>query len=115
MYNSVLPNLDVDTRWNSTFDMVRKAHAARPVLDALCASDSDMKGNAVTDSEWNVATVICDLLQFAAKFTENQSGQSYVTLSVTVTRYHMLVQRCQQFIAANQGRLQNMAQKCYQN
>ncbi len=26
-----------------------KAHAARPVLDALCASDSDMKDNAVTE------------------------------------------------------------------
>ncbi len=77
--------LDVNTRWNSTFHMIQKAYKARPVLDAMCARDYDLCDMAFADSEWNVAYVISDLLQFAAKCTENQSGQSYVTLSVTVT------------------------------
>ncbi len=103
MHTLVIPNLDEDTRWNSTFDMIYKAYKARQVLDTLCASDSDLCSVAVADSERNVAYAMCDLQQFAAKFTKNQSGQSYVTLSVTVAGYHMLIQRCQQFAEANQG------------
>ncbi len=111
MHTLVIHNLDVDLRWNSTFHMIHKAYKARPVLGAMCASDSDLCNMAVADSEWNVAYVISDLRQFAAKFTENQRGQSYETLSVTVTGYHMLVQRCQQCFEANQGLLRNIGSK----
>ncbi len=85
MHTLVIPNPDVDTRLNSTFYMIQNAYRARPVLDALCTSDSDLCGMAVADSERNAAYAICYLLKFAAQFTENQSGQSYATLSVTVT------------------------------
>lgn len=67
LFNAAIPSLDVDTRWLSTFDIRRKAHAARLVLDAMCSSHSYLEVILISGKEWNMSRNICNLLEFAAK------------------------------------------------
>ncbi len=111
MGHVTIPSLHVDMRWSSTFDMIEKARKARRVLNAMCVSYADLGAIRITDHEWATSITVCNLLKLAAKFTKNQRRQSHATLSLTVTGYRMLIQHCQDFIEAYQGRLRDIGPK----
>ena len=54
--------LDVATRWNSTFDMLERAFQQRKALEAVCLSDSKLRGHLITEDQWEGIQDILELL-----------------------------------------------------
>ena len=51
----------------------------------------------------------CDFLKTAASITENQSGQNYVTISISSMGYKLLMQKCQSRIDSNDQAIKPIA------
>lgn len=106
-----LPNLDSETRWSSTFIMIKRAFAARRVLNAVVSRVEAMGDMTVTEMEWKVAERLCAFLETAAAVTEHQSAQKYVTLSIATTLYQKLCKRCDKVIDDGDAILSSVATK----
>ncbi|CAG8645620.1 9267_t:CDS:2, partial [Paraglomus occultum] len=48
----LVPELDVPTRWNSTYNMIIKSREIREMTDILVASTKSMKSMYLTDEDW---------------------------------------------------------------
>nr|KYP57990.1 Putative AC transposase [Cajanus cajan] len=70
--------LDVPTRWNSTFLMLRSALKYQRVFGSLHLVDENYK-YCPSDEEWERATKICKFLQPFYEITTLISGTSYPT------------------------------------
>ena len=95
------PGLDVVTRWSSTFNMIQDAYNARNVLNSVSSRLPELSSHVISEEEWERAKRICDFLKTAASITENQSGQNYVTISISSMAYKLLMQKCQSRIDSN--------------
>lgn len=71
---------------------------AKSILVALCAQIDGMSNYAVTEENWSTCTVLCNLLESFAEVTHNQSGQNYVSISMTIRVFHMLLNHVKEFI-----------------
>lgn len=79
--------LDCETRWTSTFTMARKAYESRSVINYVINSIDDLVDQKISESEWNTAKKVSKFLESAALVTENKSGETYVTLSLSVKSF----------------------------
>lgn len=104
-----LPGLDVETRWSSTFDMIRKCFAARRVLTAMVSREEELEDLLVSESEWKLADKVCTFLSAAASATEHQSGSNYVTVSVTSRIFEKLESSCKDYMEEEEGLLHSVA------
>jgi hypothetical protein len=74
-----VPNLDVENRWNSMFEMVKNCYDLRHVFESLCNTDefqnrlNDLK---LSDLDWRELKSVTDFLEVMAKYTTASSGQS---------------------------------------
>lgn len=82
-----LPNVDSETRWGLSIIIIKRAFAARRVLNAVVSRVEKMGDMTVTEIEGKIAEWLCAFLEAAAAVTEHQSEQKYVTLSMTKTLY----------------------------
>jgi hypothetical protein len=96
-YKLDVPNLDVENRWNSTFDMVSKCYELRDVFKSLCNTDefnNRLNDVRLSDGNWRELKSVIDFLEVVAKYTSAASGQSYATLSMQSLIYDSLVSHC---------------------
>lgn len=96
-----LPTLDVQTRWSSTFIMVKNARKARLVLNTMCDRMPELKPYKVSDTDWEHTGEVCSFLETAAAITTNQSGRSYVTLSLSYMAFKLLMKKCRSAVQDN--------------
>ncbi|KAI8594987.1 hypothetical protein EDD21DRAFT_293855, partial [Dissophora ornata] len=54
--------LDVRTRWNSTFAMLRRAQELRAVYTDLCDTRA-MEDYSLTSEDWDQLGLLCNLLK----------------------------------------------------
>lgn len=100
-----VPNLDVDTRWNTMFLMIDAAFKFRDVFSALCNSDkfrSKIQHLNLSAIEWDELKDVKDFLQPAFSMTESASGR-YATLSMQPLIYDQLREHCLDTITAHAG------------
>jgi hypothetical protein len=96
-----VPNLDVENRWNSMFEMVKNCYDLRHVFESLCNTDefqnilNDLK---LSDLYWRELKSVTDFLEVVEKYTTASSGQSYATLSMQPLIYDSLVSHCRDTI-----------------
>ena len=74
------PQLDIKTRWNSTFEMINRAIEIKLQLETLKVRQSNLLSSYwPTDQEWNELHDIKEILSEFAMATTELSGQTYPT------------------------------------
>ena len=71
-----MPNLDVSSRWNSTYLMLESAIPFRTTYDELRNQDKNYK-NAPSLEEWERAQLVCNFLEKFYDATLVVPGSSY--------------------------------------
>lgn len=111
------PVLDCETRWNSTFDMLKSAiRLRRPIEELLkriresrngytkfTINPRDTLAKAVGDITWNPIRDLCDFLEPFKDATELMSGSSYPTLGLIVPVFSTLMEHVHVTIDAQTG------------
>ncbi|KAL2924175.1 putative AC transposase, partial [Bienertia sinuspersici] len=69
--------LDVTTRWNSTYNMIRRALDAKEAIDLFILRERELE--MIFDEEWETIGNICDFLEPFYDITELFSGTQYPT------------------------------------
>jgi hypothetical protein len=75
------PQLDVKTRWNSTFIMIERAIKIKLQLETLKIRHPGLYCDWPTELEWNELQDISELLSEFAMATTELSGQNYPTMA----------------------------------
>ncbi|CAG8575206.1 4374_t:CDS:2 [Ambispora gerdemannii] len=78
--NYIKPELDVITRWNSTYQMLEKFKIMRKELNFLVASNKNLASLYFEDTEWNDIDPIIELLEPMFKATKILSLSTYPTM-----------------------------------
>ena len=103
-----VPNIDVSTRWNSTFAMIGTAMKMQRSLHLLCEINEPLQKYLISDYEWLLLSKVYKFLRYFKELTEALSGEKYVTLPLIVIVFNMLVDR----IAASIDVLREKADLC---
>ncbi|KAK8559040.1 hypothetical protein V6N12_042328 [Hibiscus sabdariffa] len=69
--------LDVPTRWNSTYCMLRRVIEAKVAINMFVNRENDL--DLITEDEWETAHLICDFLEPFYEITTLFSGSKYPT------------------------------------
>ncbi|XP_072375514.1 uncharacterized protein [Diabrotica undecimpunctata] len=88
-----MPELDVITRWNSTFDMLKWSLNMRQALNILCDNVENLKTLKPTDTEWSLIDRICQYLNVFKSISLILEGESYVTLPMVIIGINMMLDR----------------------
>ena len=93
-----VPNLDVETRWSSTFTMITSCYRLRTVFEAMYNIESlvdSLPGSALSTETWNNLNAIASFLKPAADVVEISSSSSNVTASIQARVFHKLRKHCE--------------------
>ena len=80
---------DVDTRWNSTFDMLIDAFNLQEVLEKIQQTHLALEKVALSNDDWLLMEQIRDLLQPFKQYTDFIS-KSRPNLALTTSLFHTL-------------------------
>eukprot|EP00474_Spongospora_subterranea_P004960 CRZ05418.1 hypothetical protein [Spongospora subterranea] len=97
-----VPNLDVETRWNSMFLMVEDSFKNKDILEAICNQEEflDKLGPLkLSDMDWRILKSCKDFLSSAYQCTKAASGQNFVTLAMQPLIYSHLKSLCESTIS----------------
>lgn len=78
------PLRDVKTRWNSTYEMIRRALIMRPVLQYLVNHDKDFEDHIIDEADWLLMRGLEDVLKPYADATTRLSGYLYPSICLVV-------------------------------
>lgn len=109
--NVEIPCLDTETRWSSTFTLIKKSIKAKRVINSMVRQVPELCDYIITDDEWTKAGSVCEFLESAATLTERQSGSQYVTLSINSKLFNRLRSRCESQIGQDDATLKLIAEK----
>lgn len=88
-----LPNMDVSTRWNSTISMINTALKMKKSLNLLCELNDQLKDYLILKNEWLILMTVFKFLKYFNELTQVLSGDKYVTLSLVVIGFNLLLDK----------------------
>ncbi|CAB5205976.1 unnamed protein product [Rhizophagus irregularis] len=102
-----VPLPDCTTRWNYTFYMIDRALEIKPLLAHLVSNLTSLSNNWPNEEEWNILTILADLLAPFASVTRVISASSYPTIGEVKLlfegiRMHLNQSRGENFILQDQ-------------
>lgn len=106
----LVPQIDVATRWNSTFQMLERAEYLRIPLRALCLSEKRLNKYRMTEREWNDLNCIKALLTKFDRSTQLLSMQRHPTIAAYIPTLNWLLESLQGFISDNPGPMAEAAE-----
>lgn len=86
-----VPNIDVSTRWNSTYTMIQTALKMQRSLVYFCKINEKMQKYFITEQEWLLLSKISKILKSFKELTDELSGEKYVTLPLVVIGFNLLL------------------------
>jgi hypothetical protein len=95
-----VPSLVVDTRWSSSFLMIKSSFEMKDVLEAICNDNTlNLGENALDEEDWKVLKTVSTFLETAAEITTLLSGSGYATLSLQPLIFKKLVKHCEKTLS----------------
>ncbi len=76
--------LDVRTRWNASYVMLRRYVDLRPAVEMYIASDDSLKQYALLNAEWELLDELLKLFKPLYIATVGLSKSKYVSISLTL-------------------------------
>ena len=101
-----VPGLDVETRWNSMYLMIKSSIKLREVIDVISATDlykEYIKDLYLNKDDWASLEKVTELLKVAYDYTNELSASSYVSLGQAVPIYQALKSQFKKSKAESQG------------
>lgn len=92
----VKPILDVETRWNSTYDMLRIFFKLLPALKLMWNTCPELSDFRISDSQLSSLKVVCDLLIYFKHSTNVLSVEDDATLPTSVVAMNTLLDTLEQ-------------------
>ena len=87
--------LDVETRWNSTFEMIKRALELKNPLLHVCSSHDTLE--SMNDTEWSIISMIAEILKPLKIVTEELSQSKFPTIGQAYSALIYLQQRWEPF------------------
>lgn len=87
------PNIDVTTRWNSTYDMLTLAFKMKPALNMLCENNFDLQKFVLSAKEWEILEEASTFLEYFNVLSIKLSGDKYVTLPSVIIGFNLLLDK----------------------
>ncbi|KAI0056449.1 hypothetical protein BV25DRAFT_1814002, partial [Artomyces pyxidatus] len=90
---------DVDTRWSSTYFMLRRIRLLRRPLDVFLShpDQASIKHLRPSDTEWRVIDKLCSFLQIPNMVQQLMSGETSPNLSAVLPAYTMCMKKWAEF------------------
>lgn len=89
----VKPSIDVITRWNSTYEMLKIAFRMKTALKMLCQDCEELKKFDVLDEEWSSLDKLLPLLGNINYITNLLSHEKTPTLPTAVVAFNVLLDK----------------------
>lgn len=93
MRTKIKPHLDVKTRWNSTFEMLKTAFTMRKALKMLCQDCESLVKFDVSEEEWQSLEKLLPLLSNINYISKLLSHEKAPTLPVAVLAFNVLLDK----------------------
>jgi len=87
------PIVDVSTRWNSTYKMLKMGLKIRLALNALCLNNLKLNRFIINDNEWYVIKVTCHFLKDFKMVSTLLGGDKYITLPFVIVAFNLLLDK----------------------
>lgn len=71
----------------------------------------ELSGLLITKADWERARKVCEFLETAENMTENQSGSSCLTLSMSEMSFKFFLKKCQKVFGRNDSTHRAIAEK----
>lgn len=107
----LVPIVDVKTRWNLTFDMIKRAIYLKAPLRAMCSNEKTLESLLITETEWSELESLSDLLQKFHRSTNLMSMERHPTICSYLPTLKWLLISLETFIDENSGAISSAAQK----
>lgn len=101
---------DVDTRWNSTYEMIVAALELRPAINRLKELDPEYKC-LPSELEWENGKKVCDCLKFFSDITKRHSGVKYPTANLYFIDVIQIRRNIKMWAESNDDWIRAMADK----
>ncbi|CAB4374518.1 unnamed protein product [Rhizophagus irregularis] len=91
--DDLLSILDVPTRWNSTYDIVKRTLDLKVVFDKIILANefSDLNNIKLSQSDWTSLENIAAFLRYFAKLSTEMCTSTYPTISAVYPMYNLLI------------------------
>lgn len=99
------PILDVATRWNSTFAMIKRAAIHKTPLRALCSNEKALQPLVLMKTEYDELNTLESLLEKFDRSTNLMSMARHSTIARYVPTLNWLLDSLKDFISDNPGTL----------
>lgn len=87
------PNIDVSTRWNSTFDMLQKAFKMQKSLMMLCKNNAFLKDFFINSEQWLILRETGKYLEYFKTLSDILSGEKYATIPIVIVGFNLLLDK----------------------
>lgn len=87
------PNVDVSTRWNSTYDMLMLALNMEPAITMLCANNISLNHLLLTEFEWSLLKEAAKFFEYFKVLSVVLSGEKYATLLLVIVGFNLLLDK----------------------
>lgn len=105
----LVPIIDVSTRWNSTYQMIRRAKKLKIALRVLCLNESKLFRYQINEGEWLLLSDIEKLLHKFDRATQLMSMERHPTICAYLPTLDWLINSVENFAAQHTGSLANAA------
>ncbi|CAB4495821.1 unnamed protein product [Rhizophagus irregularis] len=89
--------VDVKTRWNSTFEMIKRSLELREALDNIAIADRDLRKWEIIDAEWDLLKQIKKLLYIFLRAMLHISHGRYSTIENSIPIFNWIMDKIEDF------------------
>ncbi|KAK1215151.1 hypothetical protein PQX77_022248 [Marasmius sp. AFHP31] len=103
--------LDVVTRWNSTYFMLKQGKYLHAAIDEICQRNDLYRRYRVSTVEWDVLDLVIEFLEVFWVASEQMSSASFPTLSISLLIYTKLIRHVEAFMKTTVAQENPIAQE----